>query len=351
MAREQISKIAYKTLQQGKSIAGFAHKEVTSRIMNFILPDKKLKNFSIDKNLLIQIQKSMNKLREEDWNDAENNIYPQRLLFDEPWLRYLTQYPKIWLDMPNTWDRRRKQNFEDLPKSVDKENYPQYYLRNFHHQTDGYLSDFSASIYDLQVEILFNGSADSMRRRIIKPMKQGLRNFSDRKKSSIKILDVATGTGRTLKQLRGAFPKEKITGIDLSGSYLKEASRYISDLNGDLIELIKGNAEELPFQNESLQAVSCVYLFHELPRTVREKVLKEFFRVLEPGGTLVLADSIQISDSPDFIEIMENFYKSFHEPFYCDYINENINSKIEEVGFNNIKTNSFFMTKVWSAIK
>ena len=351
MAREQISKIAYKTLQQGKSIAGFAHKEVTSRIMNLILPDKKLKNFSIDKNLLIQIQKSMNKLREEDWNDAENNIYPQRLLFDEPWLRYLTQYPKIWLDMPNTWDRRRKQNFEDLPKSVDKENYPQYYLRNFHHQTDGYLSDFSASIYDLQVEILFNGSADSMRRRIIKPMKQGLRNFSDRKKSSIKILDVATGTGRTLKQLRGAFPKEKITGIDLSGSYLKEASRYISDLNGDLIELIKGNAEELPFQNESLQAVSCVYLFHELPRTVREKVLKEFFRVLEPGGTLVLADSIQISDSPDFIEIMENFYKSFHEPFYCDYINENINSKIEEVGFNNIKTNSFFMTKVWSAIK
>lgn len=112
--------------------------------------------------------------------------------------------------MPNTWDRRRKQNFDDLPKSVEKDNYPQYYLRNFHHQTDGYLSDFSASIYDLQVEILFNGSADSMRRRIIKPIKEGLKNFSDRKKSSIKILDVATGSGRTLKQLRGAFPKEKL---------------------------------------------------------------------------------------------------------------------------------------------
>ena len=47
-------------------------------------------------------------------------------------------------------------------------------MRNFHHQTDGYLSDFSASIYDLQVEILFNGSADSMRRRIIKPIKDCL---------------------------------------------------------------------------------------------------------------------------------------------------------------------------------
>ncbi len=351
MARESISKIAYKTLQQSKSIAGFAHKQISSRLMNLILPDSKLENFDVDKDLLMQIQKSMDILREEDWNDAEKNLYPKKLLFAEPWLRYLTQYPKIWLDMPNTWDRRRKQNFDDLPKSIDKDNYPQYYLRNFHHQTDGYLSDFSASIYDLQVEILFNGSADSMRRRIIKPIKEGLEFFRDRKKSSIKILDVATGSGRTLKQLRAAFPKEKITGIDLSDSYLKEASRYISDLDGDLIQLIKGNAEELPFENDSFQCISCVYLFHELPRTIRAKVLNEFFRVLEPGGILVLADSIQISDSPDFTSVMESFYKSFHEPFYCDYIKEDIDSKIEDVGFKDVNSNSFFMTKVWSAVK
>ena len=351
MPREPISKIAYKTLQQGKSIAGLAHKEISARIMNFILPDNDFGQLKIDKELLLNIQDSMDRLREEDWHDAEINIYPKKLLFDEPWLRYLTQYPKIWLDMPNTWDRRRKQNFKDLPKTIDKDNYPQYYLRNFHHQTDGYLSDFSASIYDLQVEILFNGSADAMRRRILKPLKEGLNNFNNRKKDSLKILDVATGSGRTLKQLRGTFPKEKLMGLDLSGSYLKEASRYISDLDGDLIELIKGNAEEIPFDDNSLQGISCVYLFHELPRTVREKVLQEFFRVLEPGGILVLADSIQVSDSPDFTQIMENFHKSFHEPFYYDYIQEDINNKMGEIGFHNIKSNSFFMTKVWSAIR
>jgi len=48
---------------------------------------------------------------------------------------------------------------------------------------------------------------------------------------------------------------------------------------------------------------------------------------------------------------MENFYKSFHEPFYCDYIKEDIDSKIKDVGFNDVKSNSFFMTKVWSAVK
>ena len=51
MAREKISKIAYKTLQQGKSIAGLAHKELSSRIMNLLLPDENFRNFNIDKNL------------------------------------------------------------------------------------------------------------------------------------------------------------------------------------------------------------------------------------------------------------------------------------------------------------
>ena len=83
MARESISKIAYKTLQQSKSIAGFAHKQISSRLMNFILPDSKLENFDIDKDLLLQIQNSMDDLREEDWNDAEKNIYPKKLLFDD----------------------------------------------------------------------------------------------------------------------------------------------------------------------------------------------------------------------------------------------------------------------------
>jgi len=80
MARESISKIAYKTLQQSKSIAGFAHKQISTRLKNLILPDSRLENFDIDKDLLIQIQNSMDILREEDWNDAEKNLYPKKII-------------------------------------------------------------------------------------------------------------------------------------------------------------------------------------------------------------------------------------------------------------------------------
>lgn len=71
--------------------------------------------------------------------------------------------------MPLTWNRRARRQVRDLPQDVEPEAFPDYYLQNFHHQTDGYLSDHSAALYDLQVEILFNGAADPMRRRLLKP--------------------------------------------------------------------------------------------------------------------------------------------------------------------------------------
>ena len=43
-------------------------------------------------------------------------------------------------------------------------NYPEYFLQHFHWQTDGYLSRKSAELYDYQVEALFAGTTDAMRR-------------------------------------------------------------------------------------------------------------------------------------------------------------------------------------------
>ena len=72
---------------------------------------------------------------------------------------------------------------------------------------------------------------------------------------------------------------------------------------------------------------------------------------MKPNGILIIADSIQFNDSPNFIEVLENFHKIFHEPYYKDYIRDDINKKLQEAGFNSIKSESFFMTKVWSAKK
>ena len=51
--------------------------------------------------------------------------------------------------------------------ATDLSAFPDYYLRNFHYQTGGYLSERSAKLYDQQVEVLFIGSADAMRRQAL----------------------------------------------------------------------------------------------------------------------------------------------------------------------------------------
>ncbi len=351
MAAQSLEKIAYHTLQQGKTLAGLAHKELSAKLMEVFAPGATPGGFPINQDLIKEVRRSMKNLENIDWKEAESGVYPKSQLFEAPWLEWAKKYPLVWLDMPQTWQRRKKNKTRDIPKIVNEEDYPDYYLQNFHHQTDGYLSDHSAEIYDLQVEILFSGTADSMRRRVLSPLKKGLKNFLSEDSKKVKVLDIATGTGRTLQQIKSALPQVELYGLDLSGSYLKQASKYLSSRSGDLVQLTKGNAEKMPFASASFQALTCVFLFHELPRDARQNVLNECFRLLEPGGTLVLADSIQIEDSPKFTPIMENFHKIFHEPYYRDYIVDNINLRLEDSGFASITSESHFMTKVWKAYK
>ncbi len=351
MAAPNLKKIAYHTLQQGKTLAGLAHKELSTKLMEVFAPEAAPGKFQINQDLIKEVRRSMENLENIDWKEAEAGIYPKSQLFEAPWLEWAKKYPLVWLDMPQTWHRRKNNKTREIPRNVNAEDYPDYYLQNFHHQTDGYLSDHSAEIYDLQVEILFNGTADAMRRRVISPLKTALKKYLNEDSNKVKVLDVATGTGRTLQQIQSALPQVELYGLDLSGSYLKQASKYLSSRSGDLVQLTKGNAEKMPYPSESFQALTCVFLFHELPRDARQNVLNECFRLLEPGGTIVLADSIQIEDSPKFKPIMENFHKIFHEPYYRDYIIDNINSRLEESGFSSITSESHFMTKVWKANK
>ena len=348
---DAVTKLAYQTLQQGKSLVGVAHKEVSTKLMELLAPKASAKTRPIPPQMLSDLQAAHQQLLDIDWQEAEQGLYPTSLLFDAPWLDWAARYPLVWLDMPSTWNRRSARNVQDLPREVEPENYPDYYLQNFHHQTDGYLSDHSASLYDLQVEILFNGTAEPMRRRVLKPLVQGLRAFADRPASSLRVLDVATGTGRTLRQIRAALPQAQLVGLDLSPAYLRQANRWLSQLPSELPQLVQGNGEAMPFADNSMQAVTCVFLLHELPAEARQNVLNDCFRVLEPGGTLVLADSVQLADSPQFETAMDNFRRVFHEPYYRDYIGDDIDARLANAGFQGIRAESHLMTRVWSATK
>jgi ubiquinone/menaquinone biosynthesis C-methylase UbiE len=214
------------------------------------------------------------------------------------------------------------------------------------------LSDFSANMYDLQVEILFGGSADAMRRRILAPLKAHVEALQTSLNArQIRILDVACGTGRTLKMIRASLPQVSLYGMDLSPAYLRKANELLSQIPGELPQLLQANAEELPYLDNYFHAVTSVFLFHELPAFARQQIMEESFRVVKPGGVFIICDSIQVSDSPELEPMMDGFPETFHEPYYKHYITDDLVERLHKAGFVNIETQVHFMSKYLIAHK
>ncbi|MGL6283319.1 MAG: class I SAM-dependent methyltransferase [Microcoleaceae cyanobacterium] len=350
---ELLTKTFYQTFQQGKSAFALAHKMVGNQARQFFMPSSlDPNNTPLSPEILQYLMTSRTKLLDADWQDAEKGIYPQELLFDNSWEDFFIYYPAVWLDYAQTWPRIAEKKYQDFsPDSeINNADYPRYYLQNFHYQTNGYLSDLSASLYDLQVELLFNGAADAMRRRVLAPLKRVINGRSPAAERA-KILDVACGTGRTLKFIRASLPTANLFGIDLSPPYLRKAGRLLAEELGELPQLVQGQAENMPYKDDYFDGITCVFLFHELPGPVRQKVIAECFRVLQPGGVLVICDSIQIADAPNLEAMLKSFPDNFHEPFYNDYIKDDLIERLENTGFTNIEKQVHFVSKYLVAHK
>lgn len=283
-------------------------------------------------------------LHARDLANVENGLYPRELLFDIPLRRYVRALPRLLRDTPNVVRRRRTGNFRDIP-AVDKQRYPAYYRRTFHWQTDGYFSAHSAEVYELGVELLFRGTADVMRRQIIPPITRFVRAAGGA--GSVRLLDVACGTGRTLHQLVQAHPELRCYGVDLSPAYAQVARKRLADVAG--VAIAVENAEALPFADATFDVVTSVYLFHELPRNARRQVAREMFRVVRPGGLVVIEDSAQLAESTEIAGALRAFPGEFHEPFYADYLEDDLAELLREVGFAVASVEPQFVAKVVTA--
>ncbi|MEM7042879.1 MAG: methyltransferase domain-containing protein [Pseudomonadota bacterium] len=218
---------------------------------------------------------------------------------------------------------------------------PRYYLQNFHYQTDGWMSEDSADIYDFQVDVLFNGATDAMRRQALLPLGDFLKG---RRQAKLRLLDVATGNGRFLRSIKQNYPRLPVTGLDMSAAYLAKASEALDPWSWKAFVL--ANAEALPFADDSQDIVTSVYLLHELPKGARRRAAAEMARVLKPGGRLVLVDSLQTGDHPPFDGLLELFPALYHEPYYHEYTQTDLAALYEEAGLRHLHADRAFMSKV-----
>jgi ubiquinone/menaquinone biosynthesis C-methylase UbiE len=247
---------------------------------------------------------------------------------------------RFFQDLPKVDARRVARQGVEVRQAVEPGRYPAYYTQNFHYQSDGWLSRDSAELYDTQVEVLFAGAADAMRRISLGELARWMRGKDQR---HTLMLDLACGNGRFLMQTLQAFPRLAATGIDLSPDYAGVARDRLARWRQ--VEIVTGAAEATPFADARFDVATCIYLFHELPPRVRRDVARELARIIRPGGALIFADSIQASDNPDLEQMLEYFPVGFHEPFYRSYQGEDLTALFAEAGFALRETKVAFLTK------
>jgi len=98
------------------------------------------------------------------------------------------------------------------------------------------------------------------------------------------LLDCGCGTAPMLSLLQERYPDKHYTGIDLTPEMIEVAKAK----NMPGVELVVGDCEDLPFPNDSLDAVICCQSFHHYPDV--QAFFNSVCRVLRPGGRLILRD-------------------------------------------------------------
>ncbi len=198
--------------------------------------------------------------------------------------------------------------------------------------------------YDLLNRLLSIGIDQAWRRKMIKLMQPHQPQI---------ILDIATGTGDlAILEARKLNP-EKIVGFDLSEGMLEVARKKIVQKKLDsVIELVQGDAENMPFNNHTFDAVTVAFGVRNFENL--EKGLGEIHRVLKNNGIMLILEFSHPEKAP--FKQLYGFYSKNILPFVGKIISgdpaaytylpesiaafpygEQMKNILSQTGFKNIK--------------
>lgn len=154
-------------------------------------------------------------------------------------------------------------------------------------QTEGKLIRW-APYYDMAVNVTTLGQAHRLRKMTVD---HALIQPGD------SVLDVGCGTGEvTLRAKMRAGKAGQVFGIDPAPEMITVA-RNKAARKGLEIDFRVGVIESLPFSNASINVVTSSLMMHHLPENLKIRGLAEIYRVLKPGGRLLIADFMRPTGS------------------------------------------------------
>ncbi|MEM1368620.1 MAG: class I SAM-dependent methyltransferase [Cyanobacteria bacterium P01_H01_bin.15] len=215
--------------------------------------------------------------------------------------------------------------------------YPAYYQRqNFHGIEGGYLNPSAAASYDAVTQYVLPPNEVWVRQGLIDAIAGNPR----------RIVDLGCGTGSTTLLLKEAFPEADVTGLDLSPYMLYVCDRK-AQAASQTITWQHGLAENTPFPAAQFELVTISLLFHETPSAIAKAILKEAYRLLVPGGQIVILDGNQAT-----LRHTGWLTNIFEEPYINDYAQGNLDAWLGAAGFEQVRSQDWWwVNQISSALK
>lgn len=145
-----------------------------------------------------------------------------------------------------------------------------------------------------------------------------------------RVLEICAGTGYLSRIVAHTHPDMEFQALDISPEMLAVGRRRAAKKGIERITFVRGDAGELPFEDDHFDLLLAAYGLHELPTEVRDRSAREAARVLHPGGHLMAVDI----DSPSTRSRMFSAYMRWIEkPFAMDVVGEGLVNLLAGAGF------------------